>query len=236
MSLRIKKSPNKRHLEEVQREPYKKIFIICEGEKTEIKYFQGIKDNSKELGINNLLQIIIMDKTPESKGISNPNGLVKLAIETKKRFVCNDNQTYNDRIYDEKRDKFLIVFDRDKKDFVNYKEFIDFNKKSFLLGITNPCFELWLLLHSKNSVEDIINPHYDKILENGKKSNKHNYLSSIISDKYHMNPKSGMKFSKFKDDMSYAIGQEKKVEQDIYNLENKIGSNIGKIIEEEMLD
>ena len=50
-----------------------------------------------------------------------------------------------------------------------------------------------------------------------------------------MNPKTGMKFSKFKDRVRHAIEQEKFLEQDLYKLENKIGSNIGKIIETEML-
>ena len=50
-----------------------------------------------------------------------------------------------------------------------------------------------------------------------------------------MNPKSGMKFSKFKDQVLYAIKQEEKLAQDLYCLENKVGSNIGKIIKEEML-
>ena len=49
MSLRIKKSLNKRHIEEIQREPNKKIFIVCEGERTEIKYFEGIRDHSKKM-------------------------------------------------------------------------------------------------------------------------------------------------------------------------------------------
>lgn len=50
-----------------------------------------------------------------------------------------------------------------------------------------------------------------------------------------LNPKKGMKFTKFKNNVLNAIEQEKKLEQDIYNLEHKVGSNIGKIIEEEML-
>ncbi len=235
MSLRIKKSLNKRHIEEIQREPNKKIFIVCEGERTEIKYFEGIRDHSKTLGINNLLQIVIMDKTPEFKGTSNPNGLIALAKDTIEKFNCNDNQTYEDKTYDEKRDKFLIVIDRDKNDFFNYKEFIDNYKEDFILGITNPCFELWLLLHKNDSVNNIIKPNYEEILENKKISNNHNVISEIVSKEYHMNPKSGMNFNKFKDSLFYAIEQEKKLEQDLYNLDNKIGSNIGEIIKKEML-
>jgi len=72
-------------------------------------------------------------------------------------------------------------------------------------------------------------------LENKRVSNQHTFLSKLLSDKFHMNPKTGMKFSKFKDRVRHAIEQEKFLEQDLYKLENKIGSNIGKIIETEML-
>lgn len=177
-----------------------------------------------------------MDKNPEFKGTSDPYGLISLANNTIEKFQCNQEEIYgDDGIYDKERDKFLIILDRDKGDFLNYQEFIDEFKDDFLLGITNPCFELWLLLHMENSVDNIINPDYQKILQNSKISNNHTFISKIISDEYHMNPKRGMNFSKFKKDVLYAIEQEKKLDQDLYSLENKVGSNIGKIIETEML-
>lgn len=39
MALREKKSTKQRHIEFVEREQKKKIFIVAEGDKTEIKYF-----------------------------------------------------------------------------------------------------------------------------------------------------------------------------------------------------
>lgn len=231
MGLRIKKSLYKRHPDDILREPNKKIFIVCEGESTEIKYFEGIRDYSKELGISNLIELIIMKKDSKSKGFSNPNGLISLANDK-----INEFKWDNDNIYDAKRDKFLIIFDRDKRDFKDYVDFIDKNKDNFLLGVTNPCFELWLLLHYENSVEEIINPYYNDILDNAKVSNNHTFISCIVSDIYHMNPKKGMRFSKFNNRVLYAIEQEKNLEQDLYKLEGTVGSNIGKIIEEVMLN
>lgn len=248
MALRIRKSTKERHLGEVDREPNKKIFIVFEGEKTEVKYFDGIKDNAKDLGINNLLEIVILDKDEKSRGITDPEGLIKLAKETKEilknpdEAICDNAEDENSKveykelgIYDEKRDKFLIVIDRDKGDFKNYKEIIDKYKDEFIIGMTNPCFELWLLLHVEDSVENIIMPEYEKILENDIVSANHTFTSKIVSEEFHMNPKTGMRFSKFKDKVHYAIEQEKKLEQDLYRLENSVGSNIGKIIEEEIL-
>ncbi len=244
MALRIKKSTKKRHLEELVREPNRKIFVVCEGRRTEVKYFEGIKDNAKELGISDLLEVVILDKDSESMGTTDSEGLIRLANETKEKFKKIENTQYGefeDReykdlgLYDEERDKFLIVIDRDKKNFSDYQSFINKFKDEFILGITNPCFELWLLLHIEDSVENIINPKYEKILENNRISANHTFISNLISEKLHMNPKTGMRFSKFKDKVHYAIEQEKKVEQDLYQLENKVGSNIGIIIDKEML-
>jgi hypothetical protein len=128
-----------------------------------------------------------------------------------------------------------MVIDRDRESFTNYQEFIDEFKDEFILGITNPCFELWLLLHIEDSVENIINPKYKEILKNAKVSANHTFISNIVSNELHMNTKTGMKFSKFKDKVHYAIKQEKNLEQDLYQLENAVGSNIGRIIEREML-
>ncbi|MCK9443959.1 MAG: RloB family protein [Tissierellaceae bacterium] len=231
MGLRIKKSLYKRHPDDISREPNKKIFVVCEGESTEIKYFEGIRDYSKELGISNLIELIIMKKDSKSKGFSNPNGLICLANDK-----INEFKRDNDKIYDTERDKFLIVFDRDKRDFKDYVDFIDKHKDNFLLGVTNPCFELWLLLHSENSVEKIIKPNYNDILDNGKVSNNHTFISSIVSNLYHMNPKRGIKFSKFASHVLYAIEQEKNLEQDLYKLEDTVGSNIGEVIEKVMMN
>ncbi len=66
-------------------------------------------------------------------------------------------------------------------------------------------------------------------------SAKHTFVSDMVSRELHMNTKSGMRFSKFKDNIRYAIEQEKGLKQDLRKLENSVGSNIGKIIEKEML-
>lgn len=236
MALREKKSTSQRHIEMVEREPKRKIFIVCEGDKTEVIYFQGLKDNSKELGINNVL--IVLEKDEVSRGTSDPEGLVRL-VEEKRRNLETANNCDNET-YDCNRDKFLIVFDRDKdynqdvskqnEGNKKYLEFIKEHKNEYILGVTNPCFELWLLLHIEDAFEDIIKPNYNEILENKKISNRHTYISKILSDKLHMNSKKSMKFSKFKGELRCAIEQEKNLTQDLEKLDNEIGSNIGKII------
>lgn len=112
MGLRTKKSTTERHTKVIIRQVNKKIFVLAEGEKTEIKYFEGLKAHSKEIGISDLLEIVPLFKNPESKGITNPNGLAKLAID----YIDGRNYEEEGVFYDEEIDKFLILFDRDKED------------------------------------------------------------------------------------------------------------------------
>lgn len=57
----------------------------------------------------------------------------------------------------------------------------------------------------KNSLKDIIKLNYKGILENCKVSNKHTFVRDIVSKEFHMNPKSGMRFSKFKEQINNNI-------------------------------
>ena len=243
MALREKKSTKERYVSPIERREKKKIFIISEGDKTETKYFQGLKDNAKNLGIYNV--IIVLEKDRESKGISDPEGLIKLAEEKRASLTnsdtCEEVETYNPEI-----DEFLIVFDRDKdykqdeikqkESEIRYHKFIEKYKDDYILGITNPCFEVWLLLHKENAVHDIIKPNYDEIRCNFKVSSNHTYISRLVTENFKMNSKSGMKFSRFKDKVMNAIEQEKELSQDIVELEDIVGSNIGKIIETQFLN
>ena len=243
MALREKKSTKERYVTPIDRREKKKIFVIAEGDKTETKYFQGLKDNAKSLGIDNV--IIVLEKDDKSKGTSDPDGLVKL-VEDKKKSLTNPSHCDEVQTYDPNNDEFLIIMDRDK-DFnqdksklreseKRYHDFIEKYKDKYILGITNPCFEVWLLLHKENAVGEIIEPNYDKILYNKKISSNHTYISKLVSEYFHMNSKKGMRFSKFKDNVINAVKQEKLLPQDLVELEDKVGSNIGKIIEEKFIN
>ena len=50
--------------------PKSKYFIISEGDLTEIQYFNGIKENSFDLNINSLIEIIILENDESEKGES----------------------------------------------------------------------------------------------------------------------------------------------------------------------
>jgi len=109
------------------REPYDVVLIVCEGEKTEPGYFEGLKKAYGLSGAN--IKVF-------GEG-SDPVSIVKHA----RRELEQDGY-----------DRAFCVFDRDGH--VNYQEALDLvanstsGRKGRLAAITSvPCFEMWVLLH-----------------------------------------------------------------------------------------
>jgi hypothetical protein len=204
----------------------RRYYLIFEGANTERKYFMGISNNRKELGINNDIELVILLKEGEIKDYSHPQKLLELIKEKKKQLI-------EDKIYDEQIDQFIIVFDRDS--FENKETYIEFIKKAKVehkLAITSPCFEIWLLLHYNDSLKEHIKPNKEEIVKNNKISSSHTYTSKLFSDVSGMNAKTNSSFPRFKNKIDIAIQQEKEIEQSIIKMAGAIGSNIGQLIEQ----
>lgn len=205
-------------------EPYRKYFFICEGKNTEVWYFKKLIDIRKSLGIHPLIDIRLMEKTGEDDSISNPKALIEFADKQKKI-------TEND--FDIKHDKMIIVFDADiyktKSDV--YKSILELAGEENILAVSNPSFELFLLLHYVNSVNDIIFPEKEQILEN-KKEGKRRYITKRFTDISGMNPKENAAIGDLAIHIDTAIEQEKLLNEDITNAIGLITCNIGKVIED----
>lgn len=199
--------------------------MIFEGANTERKYFQGIDNNRKELGINSQIELVILHKEGDISSYSHPIKLLEL-IEDKKKSLMRDGK------FDKVIDKCVIVFDRDSfekaKDFV---AFVEKASKENILSVTSPCFELWLILHYEDAIEKYIMPNKDRLFENEKVSSSHTLASRLFSELSGTNSKSGSFFNKLKGGINLAIEKEKTLEQDNIRMATEIGSNIGVLIE-----
>lgn len=205
-------------------EPYRKYFFICEGKNTEVWYFKKLIDIRKKLGIHPLIDIRLMEKTGEDDSISNPKALIEFA-EKQKKDIHND--------FDIKHDKMIIVFD---VDIYNnkpgaYGSILKLAGEENILAVTNPSFELFLLLHYENSVSEIILPEQEKIIEN-KKEGKRRYITKRFTDISGMNPKENAAIGDLAVYIDTVIEQEKLLNEDIENAIGSITCNIGKIIED----
>ena len=174
-------------------EPYRKYFFICEGANTETWYFEKLVDYKKELGINPNIDIRFLEKTQQDKNISFPRRLIEFAEEQKLN---------SDISFDAEMDRMIIVFDADifEEKVKDFDEVVAFGENNNILGISNPAFELFLLLHYKDAYEKYIKP----------KKNKS--IGELVKQ------------------VDFAIVEECKINEDIHQCSGQVTCNIAKII------
>lgn len=147
-----------------------KLFVLSyEGTVTEKKYFQDFRV-SDYFNNNGLIEIVPL-KRPNDKG-SDPFSVKKLLNEAKKE--------YGFKITDE----FWLIFDRDDWESIHKLSFDDLvreckSEKNFYLAMSNPCFEIWLVLHFKNLAE-FTQEEQNLLLKNEKITSSKNYIDTVV--------------------------------------------------------
>lgn len=211
--------------QEEQIEPFRKYFFICEGANTETFYFKRLIDLRKQLGIHPLIDIRLWEKTDEDKNLSFAKNLVNFAEKQKENSENN---------FDTEHDKMVIVFDGDifEEKVQGYDELITgIEEKGDIAAVTNPGFELFLVLHIENSFENYIKGHEVEFLTMDEKD-KYSHAYKVLLELTGMNAKKNSDIGNLADTVFVAIAQEKLINQDIHRLKGHVSSNIGSIIEE----
>jgi hypothetical protein len=210
--------------EQEQIEPFRKYFFICEGANTETYYFRKLIDNRKQLNIHPMINLCLLEKTDEHRNLSYPKKLLEFA----------ELQKLDPELqFDEEHDKMVIVFDGDifEGKVPGYDELIESAEANGnIVGITNPGFEVFLLLHLDGVYEEHIKGKETKFFtwdENGRLSHPYNLLHDLTG----MNSKKNSKIGDLAENVQIAIAQEKQVNQDIHDVKGKVTSNIASIIE-----
>ena len=144
-----------------QREPKRRFILFCEGRNTEPAYFSALK----RVRTGALISV-------ESKpGVGVPMTIATQAV----KFAKSEGLTKSSRRKKssfERKDKVWAVFDRDNHP--NFDEALKFCLDNNVgVALSNPCFELWLILHESDhnrpdSSDDIqrmlerLRPEYDR--------------------------------------------------------------------------
>lgn len=205
--------------------PKSKYYIIPEGEKTEIQYFLGIRDNTREININSLIEVIPIENDDKELGQSHP---------IRKINNFNEDIENNKFLYDKEIDKVCFVIDRDPQNFSEeqFDNFLrmckDYNYKVY---VSNPTFELFLLMHD----DKIFGIDRTAMLENRRVSNSKRFLEVKLSEIFGCNKKN-INFEKFKVNIKKAINNEKRFEENLVNLKYNLGSNVGTLLDEMIED
>jgi len=113
-----------------KREPLRRFVIFCEGEKTEPAYFRALERKYKR---NTLIDLEIVP-------VGVPMTIAQRASAQMKRRGRNSF---------EEKDQIWAVFDRDEHP--NYEAAIGMCRQNRVhVARSNPCFELWLILHESD--------------------------------------------------------------------------------------
>lgn len=136
--------------------------------------------------------------------------------------------------YEEGFNQICLIVDRDKDSFIStpennqYKYVLDkCNKMGFQFCVTNPCFEFWLLLH----FDEVFELDEEKLLNNSKVTAKRRYAENELRKIWPGYNKSSYHSEKLVKNIDKAIENEKKFCEDIEQLENSVGSNIGRLVQ-----
>jgi hypothetical protein len=123
------------------REPLPRILVVCEGEVTEHGYFEHL---------GRLYRRFVRVEV-DSKGGSNPKKIVERAVGLKKE---SDRQATAAEDENLRHNFVWCVFDVD--DHHRIPDALQQARDNGIdLAISNPCFELWILLHFQDHRKDI---------------------------------------------------------------------------------
>ena len=208
-----------------QVEPYQKFFFICEGANTEVFYFKKLIDLRKQLGIHPLIDLCLLEKTDDDRTISYPLHLLDFA----------EQQKSNDDIhFDPERDQMIVVIDADifESKSPAYEDVLaKAQEYKDRLAVSNPAFELFLLLHIKGSLETAILPNAEAILKN-EKTNGKTFIYNLLFSHTHMNSKTNVRIGELAANIDVAINQEQYLNEDILQCHGLLTCNLGRIISE----
>jgi len=115
-----------------RREPLRRFLVVCEGRLTEPEYFKALRRRYRAS-----VKLVI-----EPGGVS-PERLVERAVDMK-RAAERDARRQRDRFL--RYEEVWCVFDTDKHDHLADAH-RQAEENGIDLAVSNPCFELWALLH-----------------------------------------------------------------------------------------
>lgn len=119
------------------RVPRKTVLVFCEGEKTEPEYLRALK---RQPFVRDVAAVDLRVE-PRHEGAA-PMTLVSAAVDARSRAVSEEAEI----------DEFWCVFDVEwPVNHPNLHQAIELARRNDIqLAISNPCFELWLVLHFRD--------------------------------------------------------------------------------------
>jgi hypothetical protein len=127
-----------------------KLYVIAtEGYCTEYNYFMSLRKQYSALFNEWNLQVEILRRPDLQEGNSSPNSTEQMLTD----FLEDNKNSYDLKSYDE----LWLIIDTDtwKPEQIEKLSEKCHKETHYHLGLSNPCFELWLILHLADSTQDV---------------------------------------------------------------------------------
>lgn len=215
--LRLLSSPFVRDNSDM-RNVYPVIVLSCEGTKTEYQYFYQLAKTIVDRKYPHTDVVVKLLPLPKMDTNSDPMSVFMLLDE----FWFNYGKEYDSPI-------MAAVIDRDDHDYNAAIEYCQNHEPyQIQLFLSSPCFEFFLLLHLCDDIKGSYD--MDKIKENNKISDKHTYVSKLISDLTHC--RKGINFeNNYLYNIPRAIKNAEQFEMDIKRIGASVGTNLPYLFE-----
>lgn len=219
------------------------FFCVSEGP-TEESYFKGIKNSKRKLNIKNEVHIEIVEKEEGFEGYSHPEQLVMACLRHMGRIDEEGNdipekEWENHKIwkdFEPETDLACVIFDRDYRGLKIDNLYETCQKHGIFIAISNPNFELWLLMHFPN-----IEKHDRDTLLANQKNVRHQLFTDASKDKKYLEivlsraaigykKGAAVKFEDYVDGLPLALEQAKLYCEDYIQLKDKLGTSVGNLI------
>ena len=195
------------------KKPHKLLVIASEGKYPEENYFNVLKNIYKK-------PTVYLHFIERKNDRSAPKHIITLLDKFKR--------IYN---YRKNLDEFWILFDTDRWTQRNISSIAkECKQKCYKMAVSNPCFEIWILLHIKDVTEyseEIIG-----LLEKNKKVNSKNYIEAELSNLMNGYKKRNFDCNKIISNTEDAIKNAKKINTISSRWPNKIGTHVYRLIQE----
>lgn len=189
--------------------------MAFEGNHTERIYFEALKESIRFK--NDIIYLHLLNRQHNDTNSAPNHVFNKLKREA------------SDRYNFEAQDELWMIIDKDK--WKNIPQIVaQCDKLSNMhVALSNPCFELWLLLHIKN-INDYKKTELEKITENKKNGNR-TYLELKIIEILGAYNKSNPKPELYLPTVNYAIEQAKLLDSNLEDYPTGLGSHVYKLVD-----
>ena len=224
--------------------PRAKFYCVSEGP-TEESYFNGVRNNKRELGIKNDVFIEVIEKEEGQESYSHPEQLVKACLFAMGRIDVDGNEIPENEWdknskwdYDSEVDCVCVIFDRDYRGLEDklQKLYEKCQEHNIYMAISNPNFELWLLMHFPNidqyNKEDLFKNPKNLRNEIFPEYSKHKKYLEIVLSMVANGYTKGCRicFERFIDGIPLALEQSKLFCEEPEGVCGELGSSVGKLI------